>query len=289
QLAYFSFPGRTLIALVAGPDGSLGVLHGTLQCVGPGAELDVFDDPLAGKLGARIYGIQGPHAALALTADTVYVANSGCTNGDGFVSVYARDGSPRATLRNVGSPSGILAIPRALTPRQLAGSQGRPSVRGERRRGMPGPFRSFPALAASVLASVLLTAQAPAPPPTSTSDVLQATLKNGLHVVIVRNALAPAVATDMTYLVGSRDDAPHFPGMAHAQEHMMFRGTSALSTAQLGTIATALGGTFNAQTDDTLTQFQFTVPAADLDAVLRIESDRMRGALDLQSQWESER
>ncbi|HZO93645.1 MAG TPA: pitrilysin family protein [Candidatus Baltobacteraceae bacterium] len=134
-----------------------------------------------------------------------------------------------------------------------------------------------------------MTAQAPAPPPTSTSDVLQATLKNGLHVVIVRNALAPAVATDMTYLVGSRDDAPHFPGMAHAQEHMMFRGTSALSTAQLGTIATALGGTFNAQTDDTLTQFQFTVPAADLDAVLRIESDRMRGALDLQSQWESER
>jgi len=73
--------------------------------------------PARRKLGARIYGIQGPHAALALTADTVYVANSGCTNGDGFISVYARDGAPRATLRNVGSPSGILAIPRPLTPR----------------------------------------------------------------------------------------------------------------------------------------------------------------------------
>ena len=32
------------------------------------------------------------------------------------------------------------------------------------------------------------------------------------------------------------------PGMAHAQEHMMFRGTKNLSTSQLGTIATALGG-----------------------------------------------
>jgi len=133
-------------------------------------------------------------------------------------------------------------------------------------------------------------AQGPAAtPPTASNDVLQATLKNGLRVVIVRNALAPAVSTDMTYLVGSRDDPAGFPGMAHAQEHMMFRGTAALSTAQLGTIATALGGTFNAETSDTLTQYEFTVPANDLDAVLRIESDRMRGALDQQAQWQNER
>jgi len=121
------------------------------------------------------------------------------------------------------------------------------------------------------------------------SDVLKATLRNGLRVVIVPNALAPVVSTDMTYLVGSRDDPPEFPGMAHAQEHMMFRGTKDLSASELGTLATALGGDFNASTSETLTQFQFTVPAENLDAVLRVESDRMRDVLDAQEQWQNER
>lgn len=125
--------------------------------------------------------------------------------------------------------------------------------------------------------------------PTDPSEVTKATLRNGLRVVIVRNPLAPVVSTDLTYLVGSRDDPVGVPGMAHAQEHMMFRGTKALSTSELGTVATALGGNFNASTSDTTTQFQFTVPATDLDAVLRIESDRMRDVLDAQTQWENER
>ena len=146
-----------------------------------------------------------------------------------------------------------------------------------------------------VLAIVLiapLTGQAPAATPATSAsggDVLKATLRNGLQVVIVRNTIAPAVSTELTYLVGSRDDPAGVPGMAHAQEHMMFRGTRSLSTSELGTVATALGGSFNASTTDTTTQYQFTVPAADLDAVLRIESDRMRDVLDAQAQWENER
>jgi zinc protease len=145
--------------------------------------------------------------------------------------------------------------------------------------------------AAGGVLSLLLAATASAAQPArpSSGDVLKATLRNGLQVVIVRNTLAPVVSTDLSYLVGSRDDPPDMPGMAHAQEHMMFRGTKNLSTSELGTIATALGGDFNAQTSEMTTQYQFTVPAADLDAVLRIESDRMHGVLDLQSQWQNER
>jgi zinc protease len=125
--------------------------------------------------------------------------------------------------------------------------------------------------------------------PDAPGDVLKATLANGLRVVVVRNTLAPVVSTDLAYLVGSRDDPPAFPGMAHAQEHMMFRGTRNLTTSQLLTIATALGGNFNAETSDTLTQFEFTVPASDLDAVFHLESDRMRDVLDAQPQWADER
>ncbi|HEV8022719.1 MAG TPA: pitrilysin family protein [Candidatus Lustribacter sp.] len=139
--------------------------------------------------------------------------------------------------------------------------------------------------------SLALAAAASAAPQaeSTANNVLKATLRNGLQVVIVRNTLAPVASTDLSYLVGSRDDPPDMPGLAHAQEHMMFRGTKNLSTAELGTIATALGGEFNAETSELTTQYQFTVPAADLDAVLRIESDRMRGVLDLQSQWQNER
>ncbi|GAC1544498.1 MAG: pitrilysin family protein [Vulcanimicrobiaceae bacterium] len=148
------------------------------------------------------------------------------------------------------------------------------------------PFRALALVLAACIAVIPLAGAAPVPAP---SDVLKATLANGLRVVIVRNALAPVVSTDLTYLVGSRDDPADVPGMAHAQEHMMFRGTHDLSTGELGTIATALGGNFNAATSDTLTQYEFTVPAADLEAILHIESDRMRDVLDAQAQWENER
>src|SRR5271169_4604932 len=81
------------------------------------------------------------------------------------------------------------------------------------------------------LVGLAIAAQASAAPPSGASagGVLKATLRNGLQVVIVRNTLAPVVSTDMSYLVGSRDDPPDVPGMAHAQEHMMFRGTTNLS------------------------------------------------------------
>jgi zinc protease len=143
------------------------------------------------------------------------------------------------------------------------------------------------ALLLAACAASLTRASEAAPP--DASEAVKATLSNGLRVVIVRNTLAPVVSTDLTYLVGSRDDPPAVPGMAHAQEHMMFRGTKNLSTGELGTLATALGGAFNASTTETLTQFQFTVPVADLDAVLHVESDRMRDVLDAQSEWEDER
>ena len=121
------------------------------------------------------------------------------------------------------------------------------------------------------------------------AGVLRATLKNGLRVVIVENTLAPVVTTEVNYLVGSNEAPAGFPGMAHAQEHMMFRGSPGLSADQLADITAAMGGDFDADTQQTVTQYFFTAPADELDLALRIEALRMSGVLDSDELWGEER
>jgi zinc protease len=143
------------------------------------------------------------------------------------------------------------------------------------------------ALAAVLLLGNAIAAERTETPPTD--GVLRGTLENGLHVVIVRNTLAPTVATVVNYLVGSSEAPEGFPGMAHALEHMMFRGSSELSANQLADIIAAMGGTFDADTQQTVTQYYFVAPADDLDVALHLEAIRMRGVLDSERLWEQER
>ncbi len=151
--------------------------------------------------------------------------------------------------------------------------------------------RAGGALLRALLALGMLTlaAAASAAAPSAHSGALRATLKNGLHVVIVRNDLAPVATTVMTYHVGANETPKGFPGTAHALEHMMFRGSPGLTAAQLSYISASMGGNFNAQTRQTVTQFFFTVPASDLGVALHIQSIRMRGLLLTPKLWKPER
>ena len=121
------------------------------------------------------------------------------------------------------------------------------------------------------------------------SNVTRATLENGLRVVVVRDTLSPVVTTVMNYQVGSNEAPEGFPGMAHAEEHMMFRGSPGLSADQLADISAAMGGNFNADTQQNVTQYFFTVPAEDLDVALHLEAIRMSGSLNSDDLWKEER
>ncbi len=124
---------------------------------------------------------------------------------------------------------------------------------------------------------------------TQEKTVLRATLNNGLRVVIVPNSLAPVASIVVNYRVGSNEAPQYFPGTAHALEHMMFRGSPGLSGEQLANVTAAVGGFFNADTQQTVTQYFFTVPVKDLDVALHIESMRMRGILADKKSWGQER
>jgi zinc protease len=132
-------------------------------------------------------------------------------------------------------------------------------------------------------------APAEAAAPATEQGVLRATLPNGLRVILVRNALAPVVATSVNYLVGSNDTPDGFPGTAHALEHMMFRGSPGLTADQLAAIGSVMGGNFNANTRENLTQYLFTVPSEDIEVALRIEATRMQGMLADPKDWDQER
>jgi zinc protease len=119
--------------------------------------------------------------------------------------------------------------------------------------------------------------------------ILRAMLSNGLQVVIVRNTIAPVVTTMVNYHVGSDEAPAGFPGMAHATEHMMFRGSPGLSADQLAAISAAFGGDDDADTQQAVTQYFFTTPAENLEVALRVEATRMRDLLPDESLWTKER
>jgi len=144
-------------------------------------------------------------------------------------------------------------------------------------------------LSFSLLTAVALSNFVWAGTPQPVPDVTRTTLDNGLRVVVVHSSLAPVVTTVVNYLVGSNQAPQGFPGTAHALEHMMFRGSPELSGDQLTKISAAMGGEFNAETQQSVTRYFFTVPKQDLDVALHIESIRMQSLLCTDALWNHER
>jgi zinc protease len=87
-----------------------------------------------------------------------------------------------------------------------------------------------------VAAIAVAASSAPSQTAIAQSDVVRATLDNGLRVVIIRDPLAPVVTVEDNYLVGADETPQGFPDMAHAQEHMAFRGCSGVSADQTAAI-----------------------------------------------------
>ena len=120
-------------------------------------------------------------------------------------------------------------------------------------------------------------------------NVTRATLANGARVVIIRNTLAPVATVEANFMVGGNETPDGFPGMAHAQEHMAFRGCAGMNADQTSAIYALLGGENNADTQQNVTQYYATVPAADVNVALEAQAACIKGVDDSQAEWDHER
>jgi zinc protease len=122
------------------------------------------------------------------------------------------------------------------------------------------------------LALLVLLAAAPASALTYQRHVL----KNGLVVLLYKDASAPLVSVDVWYKVGSKNERTGHTGFAHLFEHYMFECTQHIPEGgYFEAVLKRLGGEANAFTTNDKTNYYSVVPAGGLDEVLRLESDRM--------------
>ena len=137
-------------------------------------------------------------------------------------------------------------------------------------------FSSSLALVLGLLSVPALSFSQTAPNPTFS----QFKLANGLTVMVRPDKRAPTAVHMLWVRVGAMDEVDGTSGVAHALEHMMFKGTPTVKVGEFSRQVAALGGQENAFTTKDYTGYYQQIPANKLEDVMRLESDRFA-----HSQW----
>jgi zinc protease len=130
---------------------------------------------------------------------------------------------------------------------------------------MMSPFKNLCAAAALSLASVTMAFANP----------YTYTLKNGMSVIIKEDRRAPVATQMVWYRVGSVDEVDGHSGLAHALEHMMFKGTPKVGPGEFSKRVAAAGGRDNAFTSTDYTAYFQQIPVSKLPEMMALEADRM--------------
>jgi zinc protease len=140
-------------------------------------------------------------------------------------------------------------------------------------------------VALALVAALLLAASAAR----AGTPVLEATLDNGLRVLLLEDRRNPLVSVQVWYRVGSRNERPGATGLAHFLEHMMFKGTPANPKGVFSRLVEGHGGRENAFTTQDTTSYFVNIAADKVEDVLRLEADRMRNLVLDPAEIDSER
>jgi len=125
---------------------------------------------------------------------------------------------------------------------------------------------AMPAQAQSNPSSAAAAAAAPGPQ--------QFTLANGMTLIVQPDRRSPTAVQMVWVRVGSIDEVDGTSGVAHALEHMMFKGTKDIKPGEFSRRVAALGGQENAFTTRDYTGYYQQIPVGSLEQVMKLESDR---------------
>ncbi|MES2400273.1 MAG: pitrilysin family protein [Pseudomonadota bacterium] len=138
-------------------------------------------------------------------------------------------------------------------------------------------IRCFPRLYSPLLSSFVLAGlafSAASAGAQTAPRVEQFTLANGLTVIVKPDHRAPTAAHMLWVRVGAMDEVDGTSGVAHALEHMMFKGTATVKAGEFSRLVAALGGRENAFTSRDNTGYYQQIPAGKLEDVMKLEADR---------------
>jgi zinc protease len=122
----------------------------------------------------------------------------------------------------------------------------------------------------------------------SDNSVFEKTLANGLKVIVKPDHRAPVVVSQVWYKVGSSYESGGTTGVSHVLEHMMFKGTEKIPSGEFNKIISRNGGEDNAFTSRDYTAYYQKLEKSRLKVSFELESDRMRGLLLPQKEFEKE-
>src|SRR5262245_26813843 len=142
---------------------------------------------------------------------------------------------------------------------------------------------------AAALLTIASVAASPAPEVSARTEVAEATLDNGLKVLILEDHRSPIVSVQVWYRVGSRNELPGATGLAHFLEHLMFKGTPTHGKGEFSRQVEQSGGHDNAFTTQDVTSYYANLAADKLELALSLEADRMRNLLLDANEIDSER
>jgi zinc protease len=111
------------------------------------------------------------------------------------------------------------------------------------------------------------------------------TLPNGLQVILHVDRKLPMIHVNNWYHVGSKNERVGRTGFAHLFEHMMFEGSKNANGKYDGFVekagANVFEGGVNGTTSEDRTNYFETLPSANLEYVLWLESDRLATLTDV--------
>jgi zinc protease len=107
------------------------------------------------------------------------------------------------------------------------------------------------------------------------NHVLKTRLPNGLVVIFKEDHSNPVVAINVWFRIGSAHESKTQGGLAHFQEHMVFKGTDKYGVGEIANLVKSAGGNLNAATSYSYTTYYVVLPSRSFRLGLEIQADAM--------------